>query len=494
MNRGLERVLLGGILAFQVLMGAGYALGTPAWETPDEPAHYNYIRHIADTLTFPVLQVGDYNFDELERLKAARFPPSMPIDGVRYEFHQPPLYYLLMAPLYKVTTGLPLAQQVVALRLVSVLLGALVLLVAYGITRTVFAKESLLALAVPAFVAVIPMHTAMSAATNNDTLSELLLAVILWLALLRLRDAIPTRRYVVLGGVILGLGLLTKVTVYVGIVLFAAAELGRWVNPALRQGPAPAVAGAGGFARLIGRVARLADFAALAAIGLIPSAWWFVRNAWVYGNLDILGRQRHDLVVLGQPRTVWGWEAVQHFVVVSFRSFWAQFGWMGIPVDERIYQGLAVLSLLAAVGLALFLWREGPGMPALHKWELGLLALLFVLILGGMVQYNLDYIQAQGRYLFPATVSIAVGFALGLRHLAGRAWLSPLLMALGVAWLTLRGAGRAFLATGVAATLVPVGLRRAAPRLVEPVLLALALGCLGVINVYCLVFVIVPYF
>ena len=63
-----------------------------------------------------------------------------------------------------------------------------------------------------------------------------------------------------------------------------------------------------------------------------------------------------------------------------------------------------------------------------------------------MAQYNLDYIQPQGRYLFPAAVAVALAFALGLEELAGRA-LCTLLLAGGVAWLALQGAGR--VATGL---------------------------------------------
>ena len=48
-----ERSILALILAFHLALGAGYAIGTPAWEAPDEPAHYNYIRHLAETGDLP---------------------------------------------------------------------------------------------------------------------------------------------------------------------------------------------------------------------------------------------------------------------------------------------------------------------------------------------------------------------------------------------------------------------------------------------------------
>lgn len=49
------------------------------------------------------------------------------------------------------------------------------------------------------------------------------------------------------------------------------------------------------------------------------------------------------------------------------------------------------------------------------------LALTFLLTLGLHVAYNLTFVQHQGRYLFPALIPIAVGFAAGLGW-----WLQPL--------------------------------------------------------------------
>src|SRR5512136_1730645 len=99
------------IVAVYVVIGTLYAVKTPAWQVPDEPAHYNYVRHIAEGGGLPVLQPGDYDQAYLERIKAAKFPPSMPVDSIRYESWQPPLYYVLAAPVYLATNGSPLALR-----------------------------------------------------------------------------------------------------------------------------------------------------------------------------------------------------------------------------------------------------------------------------------------------------------------------------------------------------------------------------------------------
>ena len=77
-----------------------FALYTPAWQVPDEPAHYNYVRHLALGHGLPVLEAGDYCQKCIEDLAGKHFPPGMPIDGLQYEFHAPPLYYALAVPVF----------------------------------------------------------------------------------------------------------------------------------------------------------------------------------------------------------------------------------------------------------------------------------------------------------------------------------------------------------------------------------------------------------
>ncbi|MCL4458925.1 MAG: hypothetical protein M1136_10955 [Chloroflexi bacterium] len=422
----LRHLFLVAIIAAYLVLALLYALKIPKWNAPDEPAHYNYIRYLAEHGAFPVLQVGDYDFAYLEKLKAAKFPEAMPVDTIRYESHQPPLYYLLATPLFLTTRQLPLDQQVIVLRLLSALFGALLLITAYHIVSRLFPADELLQVAVPGFIAFIPMYIATTAAIDNDTLSNLILSLIILVSIIALQRAkwtttvgleqndegergqanpSPLRFWLSLG-LLIGLGLLTKLTSYIALPLVAFAVCSvEWPWRPL--------------GRPLGRIVqRLAIVYGAAAV---ISGWWFVRNALVYGGLDLFGLRRHDLVVVGQPLTGrFDLAAAKYFLIVFFRSFWAQFGWMGILVDERIYLLLAVLSLLAGIGLLLFVLKivQVPHLlTSFQKVSLGLLLLSFILTFGGVLQYNLTYIQAQGRYLFPAIVAIGTFFVLGLREL-----------------------------------------------------------------------------
>jgi hypothetical protein len=175
-----------------------------------------------------------------------------------------------------------------------------------------------------------------------------------------------------------------------------------------------------------------------------------VRNARVYGGLDILGWQRHDSIVMGQLRTVdliaqIGWASfAQRLALTTFRSFWAQFGWMGVLVDERIYLALALLTLLLAAGLAVFLVRlrrRRIAVSAAQGRILWLFAAAIAMTVLTYLGYNIKFVQHQGRYLFPALIPLALAAAFGLQELLRRQVARAVAAALLLASLALLGYG-----------------------------------------------------
>jgi 4-amino-4-deoxy-L-arabinose transferase-like glycosyltransferase len=400
-------------LAYLVL-AVLYAVYTPAWQAPDEPAHYNYVAYVAEQHRFPVLKPGDYPAAYLEEIKAAHFAPEMSIAPIRYEFHQPPLYYLLAVPVYRLFGG-----ALLPLRLLSVALGAVLLRVIYWVGMEITPARPGLALGTTAFVAFLPMHLTFTAAVNNDTLAELLLATILLLTIRYTKAGAGTesrpakaeeRRLLVLLGITTGLGLVTKSSVYVTLPLVLAAIAARhlWLDEGEDS---------------------LANSLKSAATYLLPALalalpWW-LRNMALYGGFDFLGLGRHDQVVAGQLRTAefvaqhGVWQLIHDFFATSFRSFWGQFGWMGVLLDQRIYQALAIVSALALLGLGLWAGRTWQRRTVFARWQwaaCGLLALSALLTLASYLWYNTQFLQHQGRYLFPALMPIGLAVALGWRE------------------------------------------------------------------------------
>jgi 4-amino-4-deoxy-L-arabinose transferase-like glycosyltransferase len=482
-----NRWLLPAIVLIYLILGTLYAVYTPAWQAPDEPAHYNYIQFLAEHQRFPVLKLGDYPAAYLEEIKAAHFSPELSIAPIRYEFHQPPLYYLLAVPVYRLFGG-----QLLPLRLLSVVMGALLLLVVHWTVQAMAPNRPGLALGATAFVAFLPMHLAMTAAANNDTLAELLLATILLLSIRYLKLANTpdgqweSTRLLFLLGVTTGLAFVTKSSIYVvlPLVLLAIPLKQHWLNE-----------------RSLGSSLKAGALYLLPAVALaLP---WWLRNIAIYGDADFLGLGRHEQVVVGQLRTAeflaeQGFARLVHdFFLTSFRSFWGQFGWMGVLLDQRIYQALAILSVLALVGFVLWATgiRRSQGRLPRWQWAAGwMLVVLGLFSVASYVWYNMQFVQHQGRYLFTAMVPISLAVVLGWREALRRkvAWpLAGLLFASG-AVLKLVGWLPNWPLMMLIAVAVAMFVRRFLPTRLDPFIHACPYGLLVLLDVVSLFLFIVP--
>lgn len=403
------------VLLGYLLVAVNFARQTPPWQAPDEPAHYNYIADIATQGALPILRRTDYDQKCMEFLVSNKFPPQAGIDCLRYEGYQPPLYYLAGALVYRLSNG-----SLLALRLFGVGLGIGIILLFYYNLNLVFPDKPLVVLGATAFAAFLPMHVAVTAAVSNDAFAELLLVVQIALLLRWSRAHFLTppvattrsRRQLLLLGLVLGLGLLTKVYAYLFIPLtFLAVVVTVW-----RQDWRWAKLWAG---------IRLSLWVLIPAF-LLGLPWW-VRNLQLYGGLDFLGLNWHDAVVVGQPRTS-DWINTYGFMSYSerafrftFQSFWGVFGWMGVFMDERIYTAMLIFTGILFLGLLWTLIRLISGKPDTdiddyQRWVLFFFGLIVIAVAAGYVWYNTKFVQHQGRYFFWGLLPISTFVALGWRE------------------------------------------------------------------------------
>jgi 4-amino-4-deoxy-L-arabinose transferase-like glycosyltransferase len=485
-----HRLLLALILLAYAVLGGLYAVYTPPWQVPDEPAHYNYVRAVVQDGALPVMESGDYDQAYLERLTAEGFPPDLSVASVTYEDHQPPLYYLLAALVYLLFDG-----ALLPLRLLSVALGLALLLVAHDLVRILFPERPSLALMVTALIAFLPQHLAMMAGVENDALAELLLAAALWMAVRYVKEQAGGRPFLVGWGITLGLILLTKVSAYVALPV---ALLAVWMRA--RGGEDHEGRPRGSSLKVVARDAGLVLLAAILLAG--P---WLARNVATYGWSDPLATARHNAVVEGQPRTVewlaaYGWTGLGwRMARTTFQSFWGQFGWMGVPLHEPIYLVLLLFGVLLGVGfLGWLLDRRRPRLTLSQARALWLLAASAALTLLLYLAYNVTFVQHQGRYLFPALIPLALGAGLGLEWLFSvpRArWAAAGLgglVCLFVVWGLVRGDLPVVPTGGALILLALCGLAWLWPRRGKDLALAgLAVG-LVVLDLYCLFGAIVP--
>ncbi len=407
-TRRIHIVALALIVLAYLAIATLYAVQTPAWQVPDEPAHYNYIAQVAVNSCCPRLEPGDWDNDYLEAIKAAKFRADAlqnRLSTIQYEDHQPPLYYLLNAPLYNLSGG-----SLIALRLFSVLLGAGIVILAWAAVQVVFPPW--LALGTAAFVAFLPQHVAMMAGVENDSFAELVVALMLLAGVLYLRDG-PRRIHPVILGLLLGVAFLTKLTLYLPALAIAGLAI------LLRARCEPAG---------VGHLWRQAAWVLIPAL-LLGSIWW-VRNITTYGDVaDFMGQRTHDSVVVGQPRTedyiagrdrkptpiergVGGW--LRDGIEITFHSFWGQFGWMGVPMHGWLYDLLLAFTAFVVVGAGIAFVRWRRAVSVTQRDTLILFGAAAVMAFVAFASYNLKFVQFQGRYLYPGLIPIGLFVTAGL--------------------------------------------------------------------------------
>jgi hypothetical protein len=418
-----KRWLIALLIAY-LIGGWGFAYYTPDWQAPDEPAHYNYVAHIASTVTLPVLQMGDYNQQKLEILLSTNFLRRLPPTVLRYENYQPPLYYLLVTPIYWVSNG-----SLFAMRLFSVLLGALTVLLLYLCLTLVFPGKTLIPLGAAAFSALLPMHMAISASVNNDGLAELLMMASMLVLLRWMRERFyngsAQRKHLLWLGILMGLGMLTKIYAYLMLPLVVAVVVAVvWLSPRVQATHYESVALSPTRESLKQGLYHVLWVVVPAVLLALPT---WIRNIYLYGAWDFLGLAWHDQVVAGQPRTdQWiaevGWIAYsERAFSFTFQSFWGVFGWMSVFMDERIYTALLLFTGVIFLGV---LWATvrfisgGPDtdMDGFQLAVLILFGLMLVVVIAGYVGYNFKFVQHQGRYFFWGLLPISTVVALGWRE------------------------------------------------------------------------------
>lgn len=407
------------ILAVYSLLGIAYSWVTPLGESPDEIDHFLYVRYLVEQRKFPVMQpVAEQN----ETMEA----------------NQPPLFYLLNAlvtgPL-PMTASAELPQNACytfdphdggranfylhdsaeqnplsdaylafrAARLLSVVQGIVIIWLAYGLGRQLVPHDDRAALLGAAVVAFNPQFIFITSSVNNDVLTAVIGAALVYFSVAALKRP-ALGRFVGLG-LLLGAALLTK---------FALLAL--WPLPLLTG----LLTARNGQRRLAVQAIVL-----LLVLPLLVAGWWYLRAYRLYG--DPLAWEVHLLakgseVLRTTPFTgVDGWE----FIRVHFQSYWAWFGWLKIQAPGWVYGLLAGGTAVSLAGLALVVkdWRLFRRQSA--DFSVDPLAVLFnVLAVGAIYASLLRYIQTinwsgyQGRLAYAAVAPAAALLGLGWWRLA----------------------------------------------------------------------------
>ena len=413
------------IIGLFLLGGLAFSLIVPPFETPDEPFHYGFARHIAQGNGLPVqdpentgpwAQEGSqaplyYLLTGLATsfIDQSDFPKLAvrnPRANIGDPLHPGNKNFMLYAGRWQPLQGSNLALHVG--RWLSLLLGAVTLWAIWRLARCAFPHTGMLPLLTMALVAAIPQFLFLSASFSNDNAVIAVSAFTLfWLARLLAKaddNAIRRWEWGVLG-VALGVAALSKLQGLGLIPLSGLVVL--WLAWRRRT-----------WRILLNAVL----FAGIPTI--VIAGWWYWRNIVLYGDwsglshlMEINGRREGDL----DWRDFW-----PEFTGLRF-SVWGVFGWFNILLPEWFYRVMDAVTGIGLVGAALATGRavrrqaspEAPHSPTLRPSPLAphiaimlwiWLAMMFALLLYWTAQAT----GSQGRLLFPALPAFAVLLTAGI--------------------------------------------------------------------------------
>jgi hypothetical protein len=433
-----EKLLLGLILIVFLALGIIYALNTPVFEASDELWHYPIPEQVFDPQA-----AGPW----------------------KQEASQPPLYYYLGAALtFWIDTtdmgsvrwlnphvdngvitldgntnliihnqedspwqGTLLAVRII--RLFSVLLGATTVLLTYHIARLSVPGRPEIALASAGVTAFTPMFIFISAAVNNDNLIILLasLSILLMIRIMKDEDQNSRVTYIklILLGVIIGLGALSKITA-IGLLPLALGTLwlNSWQSLPNESKSKPVFLFRTSFS------SGYRFFLVLIPVILI-AGWWFYRNLVLYGDwsgwnafIAVLGQRAHpaSLAQLWDER--WGF----------MLSYWGLFGGLNVSMPDWIYRVLNSIVIVSVLGFLLYFWTlvkrftGSEGWRRRNFWELVSDGLSFTVhnfglilcmiwsaaVVVGLIRWANITWSSQGRLVFSAISALSTLLVIGL--------------------------------------------------------------------------------
>ena len=411
----------------------------PAFEAPDEPDHYEFLRHVALYRNLPVQEIG----------------------GVPTESHQPPLYYVLglflTAPIEDgfqiadpehnpnwmsypfgsvhndnkaaylpiVTDVFPYegtSRTVHVMRLWSTVLASAAVALFWQISNLIFPQKREAAVLLTAVIAFNPMFLYIAGSFNNDNGIIFIAALNIWLVARAIQDRYRWQTCVWLG-VTWGLALLSKLT---GLFLCSAWGVGliwicvseeNWTDlKAFR------------WRFFLGRCVLITS------IFLAVAGWWLGRNIMLYG----------EPFALETTITTWGGRAPGEFtadqilagVQQSWQSFWGRFGSSQIVLHRPFYLFVNTITAVAVVGNIWHLWQNNKRDIDRKRMGYGVvLAIVWPIYFAAQLYFMYRYPPgATGRLTYPALVGFGTLFVFGWLALPQK-WHKQIFYTLSVAML-----------------------------------------------------------
>jgi 4-amino-4-deoxy-L-arabinose transferase-like glycosyltransferase len=406
-----EKKILALILLYFITFAITLTFIVPPFESPDENLHLDYINYLSKYGKLPN-QYEDY-----------KNPEKYVGQG-----HQPPLYYILMSSLnHAVNNGEEVklvfnhnkkhslfggtegkvpnfdyynvsafpdgrTERVFYLfRIISILFGVITLIYIYKIAKLVYDDSRTVMISL--FIAAsMPQFVFMNAVINNDSLAIMFMSMIVYYFFRIIKNPDGLKNYI-LAGILIGISVVTKKTLLFaipGAVIPAAYFM--YKNKA-------------------NRAIILRNISILLFVAILISSAYFIRNQILYG--DLLGSQM-ELDTMPQHierKSIFSSFFIINFIPTIYHSFIGSFGWMNVKLPLSVYGIISLIFVSSAAGYLAYI-RSTAFSNVLVNYGF----ILIALSLAVLVYANLNFTQAQGRYMLPliSVISMNVIYGIGL--------------------------------------------------------------------------------
>ncbi|MFT3782929.1 MAG: glycosyltransferase family 39 protein [Nibricoccus sp.] len=387
------------------------------------------------------LIVGHDIKDHLDYITHIIQQHRIPLAKDGWQMFQPPLYYLVSAAWFTFTTFFTASSGVLltSLRFIPFICGAVQVELSFRAIKNVIPDKPLTQSLGILIAGLLPMNLYMAQVVGNEPMAGMLISIGITYALyLVQKQKIPSKSDALLLGLLIGFGLLTKLTAFLLIPIATAALL--WADDHTRSW------------RKIGT-----NFSIMATAIAAICGWYYVRN-WLlqgslfsYGSWELGGSQAwwqnpgyrlpSDFIAFGASLTRPIYSSTNGFWDSLYSTFWLDASLSGIldfsSKPPWNFNAMLACALLALLPTSLMIVGFCRGFTA--KANLGVMLCTFavsvylIALLSIFLKVPI-YSTAKASYALGATPCFAVLFAAGFETMPETRWLRTTVAVIVVFW------------------------------------------------------------
>lgn len=428
-NQPLLAIILAGTLTAFI-----WSIIVPLWHFPDEQAHFAQVQNYAELGHSPPgrldLSQEIYKSEKLlgtyrdnRGINQFTYNPSFKIEyssskqGFFEEYlntlpkstrryylgkespRYPPLFYYLSAIGYRLSYTQGLITRVFVTRLVSVFMFAAIIYFTFRLSRNLFPKNIFLTLTTTTLIAFHPMLIFVSAGINNDTLTNLLGTIMLYLLIRNLNQPLNTKD-ILLITLTFSMGILTKQLFYLFLPSVILVFIYRYAKSPYKSN------------HLIKLTFFVLSVFAILYLVFNHSGFW--RPFWPQvDNLSLtqlINQSKLHLIKLYRETIPW---------------YWGVYKWLGVVLPLNVIRLIKLFMLAGLFGWIKYVITKIKSGNLTYQdkqlallWFTNLVYFTVLITWDIMLTLKLGFGHGiQGRYFFPLIASHAVLIVFGLFQL-----------------------------------------------------------------------------